>query len=90
MPGSTGPILAIGAITMVNESVVNGQPVDWRVPIATGLAALAFGGLENGIPAFSDAFTKLAWLALVTTLIVRLKPNTPAPLESFVDWYNKK
>jgi hypothetical protein len=90
MAGSTGPILAIGGITIVNESIVNGQPLDWRVPIATGLAALAIGALENGIPTFSDAFVKLSWIALVTTLLVRVKPGTPSPMESFVDWYNKK
>lgn len=90
MAGSTGPILAIGGITIVNESIVNGQPLDWRVPIATGLAALAIGALENGMPAFSDAFVGLAWVALVTTLLVRVKPGTPSPMESFVVWYNKK
>jgi hypothetical protein len=90
MAGSTGPILAIGGITIVNESIVNGQPLDWRVPIATGLTALTIGALENGIPAFSDAFVKLSWIALVTTLLVRVKPGTPSPMESFVDWYNKK
>lgn len=90
MAGSTGPILAIGAITIINESIVNGQPLDWRVPISTGLAALAIGALENGIPAFSDAFVKLSWLALVTTLLVRVKQGTPSPMESFVAWYNKK
>jgi hypothetical protein len=87
---STGPILAIGAITMVNETIVNAKPIDWRVPIATGLAAMAFGALENVAGSLAPAVGKIAWLALLTTLIVRLKPGIPSPAESFMAWYNAK
>jgi hypothetical protein len=87
---TTGPILAIGAITMVNETIVNGKDLDWRVPIATGLAAMAFGALENVSGALAPAVVKLTWLALLTTLIVRVKPDTPSPAESFMKWYNAK
>jgi hypothetical protein len=87
---TTGPILAIGAITMANETIVNGKPIDWRVPIATGLAAMAFSALENVSGSLAPAITKIAWLALLTTLIVRVKPDTPSPAESFMTWYNAK
>lgn len=90
MAGSTGPILAIGAITVVNQSIVNNQPVDWRVPIGAGLAALAFSAMESAAPTYAGAVRKIAWIALVTTLFVRLKPDVPAPMDSFVKWYNEK
>lgn len=90
MAGSTGPILAIGAITVANQSLVNDAPIDWRVPIGAGLAALAFGGLESAAPAYSGVITKVAWIALITALFARTKAGVPAPMESFADWYNKK
>lgn len=90
MARSTGPILAIGAITVVNQSIVNGKPIDWKVPIGAGLAALAFSGLESASPQFSDAVVKIAWIAFVSTLFVRLTPGVPSPMESFVNWYNAK
>lgn len=80
---STGPILAIGAITLVNETIVNGQPIDWKVPVATGIAAAMFSLLEHAWPPGAVA---LAWTALVTLLITRVKPNVPAPAESLVKW----
>lgn len=82
---STGPILAVGGITLANQSIVNGQPIDWRVPIATGIAAGAFAFVEHFAP---EAASGLAWLALVSVLFVRLKPNVPSPVESFVKWWN--
>lgn len=90
MAASTGPILAIGAITVTNETIVNGQPVDWKVVIATGLAAMAFGAIEDVSGGLAPYVPKLAWLALLTTLLVRVKPNVPSPIESFFTWYNAK
>ena len=51
---------------------------------------MAFSALENAAPSFSDAVVKVAWIAFITTLFVRLRPDTPAPMESFVKWYNGK
>jgi hypothetical protein len=79
MARSTGPVLAVGAITLVNASVVNGQPVNWRIPIATGLAAGALALIEQG---WESGAVGLAWLALVTVLFVRLQPQVPSPIES--------
>lgn len=79
MARSTGPILAVGAITVANRTVVHGQPMDWRVPIATGLAAGVLALIERG---WEDGAVGLAWLALVTVLFVRVEPNTPSPVES--------
>lgn len=82
---TTGPILAIGAITVANQSIVNDQPMDWRIPVATGIAAGMFALAEK---AFGELAVGLSWLALVTILFARLRPNVPAPMESFARWWN--
>jgi hypothetical protein len=76
---STGPILAIGGITLANNVLMNGEPFDWRIPVATGITAGMFALLER---AFPQAAVGLAWLALVTLLFTRTKPNVPAPVET--------
>lgn len=82
---STGPILAAGALTMANQSVFNSEPVDWRVPVATGLAALGFSALENAAP---KAAQMLAWTVLATVLLTRTKADVPSPVESARSWWN--
>jgi hypothetical protein len=87
MSRSIGPILATGAITVANASIVNGRPIDLRVVAATGLAAGAFALAERG---WEDGAVALAWVALVTVLFTRLQPGVPSPAESFVKWWNTK
>jgi hypothetical protein len=79
MAKTTGPVLAIGGITMANQTLLNNKPVDWRVAIATGISAGLFALLER---AWEQGAVALAWLGLVTILLVRIDPKTPAPLES--------
>lgn len=86
MSRTTGPILAVGGITLVNAVVVNGQPIDWRIPIATGLTAGILSLVEQG---WERGAVALSYLALVTVLFVRLQPNVPAPVESFSTWWNQ-
>lgn len=81
---TTGPILAIGAITVANQSLFGNEPIDWKVPIATGLAAGIFGLIEQASP---ELAVSVAWAALVTVLFVRLKPGVPAPTETFAKWW---
>lgn len=83
MSATTGPILAIGGITMANQSLLNNRPIDWRVPIATGISAGMFALLERGWPRGASA---IAYLALVTIIFVRIDPKTPAPMESLNSW----
>lgn len=79
MAKSTGPALAIGAVTVFNGVVLNGQPLDWRVPVATGFVAVGLAGLEH----LSESLAVgIAWLALVAVLFTRVDPNTPAPMEN--------
>lgn len=84
MAKSTGVILAIGGITIVNRTVFNDKPMDWRVPIATGIAALMFTGLEK---AWQDGAVLLAWTALVAVTLTRMEPSVPSPVESALKWW---
>lgn len=79
MARSTGPILAVGAVTLFNEVVLHAQPFNWKVPIATGIAALGLDLLEH---LNADLAVGIAWIALVAILFTRVNPNVPAPLES--------
>ncbi len=85
MSRSTGPVLTIGGITLASRSIVQGQPLDLRVLMATGVAAGLFALAEK---AFGDFPVAVAWLALVTVLFVRPNSTTPAPMELFVKWWN--
>lgn len=81
---STGPILAIGAITVANQSLIHDEPIDWRIPIATGLAAGVFALAEKAVP---DLAVGIAWVALATVLLARVKPGVPSPTESLLKWW---
>lgn len=85
MSKTTGPVLAIGALTIVNTSVFHNQPMDWRIPIATGLAAVGFTLAEKAWPQGAEI---LAWTALLTVLLTRTNPKVPSPAESAVAWFN--
>lgn len=87
MARSTGVILAIGGITVTNQVVFNNQPLDWRVPIATGFAAIIFSGAETFIG--PDIPHAVALVALAAVIFTRIDPNTPSPAESALAWWNK-
>jgi hypothetical protein len=84
---STGPILAIGVITLANRSVFNDEPVDWRVPVATTLAAVLFAGAERAV---GKPAVWVAYLALVTITLARTDPEVPAPAESALKWFESR
>ncbi len=84
MAETTGPILAIGAITVANRVIVNNKDMEWRIPIATGIAAMIFALAEKG---WARGVVPISYLALFSVLFVRLDKNVPAPVESFVKWW---
>ena len=86
MAKSTGPILAVGGITMLNQTILNNQGIDWRVPVATGFAAGAFALMEKGAPGL---IAGIAWIALVTVCIARVDPKVPSPAESLLKYWNQ-
>lgn len=85
MAETTGPILALGAITVANQSIFHDEPINWRVPVATGFAALMFIPLEKAAP---TAAKMLAWTAVVAVLFTRIN-GVPSPTESFLNWWEK-
>lgn len=87
MAASTGPILAVGTLTLANRVVFNGRPMDWRVPIATALAGVLFAGAERAV---GRVAVSAAYLALITTVFVRVDPTVPAPAESALRWFNER
>lgn len=86
MSRTTGVILGLGAITIVNQTVFHDEPMDWRIPVATGLAAVGFSMAERAWPQGTQI---LAWTALLTVLLTRTKANVPSPVESAVTWWEK-
>jgi hypothetical protein len=86
MSATTGPVIAMGAITVANATVFHDEPMDWRVPIATGLAAMGFSAAERVWPQGAKI---LAWTALLTVLLTRTKANVPSPVESALTWWRE-
>lgn len=87
MADSTGPILAIGALTVANRTVFNDQPMDWKVPVGTCIAAVLFAGAERAV---GRSAVYMAYLALVTVVFARVDPKVPAPAESALKWFNER
>jgi len=86
MSQTTGIILATGAVTVANTTVFHDKPMDWRVPVATGLASIGFSLAERVWPKGAQI---LAWTVLTTVLITRTQANVPSPVESALSWWNK-
>lgn len=86
MGATTGPILALGAVTVGNRVLLNDKPFDWHIPIAVAIAAGAFSVLEKGSPKVATA---LAWTAFATVLLSRVDPKVPSPVESLATWWGK-
>jgi hypothetical protein len=84
MAMSTGPLLAAGAIAVGNESVVQGQPVNWTKILGVGVVATVFAGLEH-IPGAEMFVAGIAWIALVTIVFTRPKTGM-SPAENFIQF----
>lgn len=80
-----GPVLATGAITVMNRSVFNDKPFDWEVPVATLLAAGMFALLEK---AMGNGAVYIAYLGLFAVVVTRVDPKVPSPAESALKWYD--
>ena len=85
MARTTGPVLALGAVTIFNESVIHNQPFNWKLPIATGLLAGGMALVEKVSPPLALG---LVWISFAAVLLTRVNPSVPSPTESFVAWWN--
>lgn len=83
MARSTGPMLATGAITWANQTLLAPEAVfdltkTARIAVATGLGVGVLSVLEKGAPTIAVG---LAYALLITVLLVRVDRKTPTPLE---------
>jgi len=77
MAASTGPIVAAGAITYANAVLFNGKTWDSQliVVVGTGIAAGMLALFEH---ASAPLAVGIAWIALVTSLLVEPKSGQSA------------
>jgi len=89
MSRSTGPILAAGGLSLANMVIVHNEASAekmTRIVVGAGIAAASLALVER---LNEQLAVSVAWLALLTVLLVRVDPNVPAPLEGLADWWNK-
>jgi hypothetical protein len=77
---STGPMLAVGAITFGNGWILNHQSPNFRILLGTTVAA---GGLALFEHVSEPLAVGIAWIALVTVLVTRIN-NKPSPAENLL------
>lgn len=85
MGQTTGPILAVGGLTLAADLAGGHDRIDPRVVLGTTVAAVMLGMAERAWP---DGARALAWAALVTVMFVRVREDRPAPAEVFVKVLN--
>lgn len=68
MAKSTGPILAVGGITLFNKWLGNDQGFDVKIVVATGIAAGVLALLEKASPQLAVG---IAYIALITSLLIK-------------------
>lgn len=85
MSATTGPIAAAVLVVAGNAVIVQDKPPTSQTRVIVG-GIVAGAGLalwEKAMPQTAVAFS---WLVLLTVLLVRVDPTTPAPLESIRNW----
>jgi hypothetical protein len=80
MASSTGIVLAVGGISFGNEWLLNKQAPNFRILLATGVAAFMLAGLEHLSPPLAVG---IAWIALVTVSLTE-QHGQPAPAENLL------
>ena len=83
MARSTGPILAVGGITLANKSLLaeKPQPIDFRVIVGTTIAAAGLALLERVSEGLAVG---IAYIALVAVLFAELDKKAGAPAENLL------
>jgi hypothetical protein len=66
--------------------ILHNQDIDWRVPVGTAFAAVTFSFLEK---VNQPLTVGVAWVALLTVLLVRIDPKKEAPVETLLKFWNK-
>ncbi len=88
MARSTGPVLAVGAVTVLDGQVLDGKAWSEALPVVvmTGVAALLLAGFEHVSPTLAVG---IAWLALITRLFV-IGGATGNVATKFMNWQKGK
>jgi hypothetical protein len=88
MAQSTGPMLALGLISWGNGAILEGKgadvPFTARVVVGTSIAAGSLVLVERISPEVAKG---IAWIALVTTLFVRIG-GRESPIDNLLKWWN--
>lgn len=66
MARSTGPILLAGTLHFADEVIFQNKPIDWMIPVATGLAVGMFSLAESVV---GEPAVIAAWLAVTAVLL---------------------
>lgn len=85
MAASTGILLTAGAISFGNEWVHNPAHPNWKIPVATLVAAVMFAGLEH-VPAGEPFAVGVASIVLVGALIGTFTPGVPSPAQQLLSY----
>ena len=80
MSASTTPIVVAGSMTMLAD-YMQGRGVQYRVALATGIAATIFSLVE---PVDPGLVAGIAWLAMIGSLVVSRPNGAPSPVEVFL------
>ena len=88
MADSTGPILAAGTITWMNRTFFERNASfefreSVRIAVGTGIAAGFLYLVEKGVP---DLGVGLAWMALLTVLLVPIAGSSNSPATNALSW----
>jgi hypothetical protein len=87
MAASTAPVLLTGGATMLAD-YLNGKGVEFRVALATGIAAGLLALMEE---ADAPAAVGIAWLAFAASMITPRSNGTPSPAQTFLTaWQHPK
>jgi hypothetical protein len=83
MARSTGPMLAVGGITIANRSLLaeKQQPIDFRVIVGTTIAVAGLALLERVSEGLAVG---IAYIALVAVLFAELDKTAGAPAENIL------
>lgn len=81
MAQSTGIILAAGAISFGNEWLLEHKSPDFKIPLATCLAALMLAGAEH---INQELAVGVAWIALITVLLAPVG-STNSPVTNLIN-----
>ena len=82
MAASTGIVLAMGAIVLANDTIVNKRPLDFKVALATVVLALALAAVDKASP---ELATGIAAIAFATAMITPFGGRKP-PVQSLLGY----